>query len=90
MQIECTVKETAAGASRTVATHSGHTGIDYTLITRQSGISIRAEHDHMVTIHFDFGTLLAFNFSEIRIQTLLSNLLRQVKLRKAFVKNIHV
>ena len=90
MQIECTVEEATAGASRTVAAHSGHTGFDHTFVARQSGIGIRTEHNHVVTIHFDFGALFAFNFSEIRIQTLLSHLLRQVKLGKAFVKNIHV
>ena len=90
VQIQCSVEKTTAGTTRSVSAHGGHTGLNHAFVARQTGVGIRTEHDHVVTVHFNFGALLAFDFSEIRIQTLLSHLLRQVILGKAFVKNIHV
>ena len=75
MDIKGSVQETASGATAAVFVHSLASGLDDTLVTGQTGICVRAKHQHMLAAHFYFSTLLSLYFTEIGVYTLLLYLL---------------
>ena len=77
MYIEGSVEETASCASAAVFLHGSNTCINHSLVTCQTCISIRTEHEDSASLHHYFSSLFSFYFSEIRIDTLLHEFLRQ-------------
>ena len=89
MDIEGSVQEARAGATGTILFHGFNTGVDDAVIPGQARIGIGSEHQDVVSLHFDFGALLALNFAEIGVNPLFLHLLRQVILGESFVQKIH-
>ena len=75
MDVKCTVQETGTCATGAILAHSLDTGLDYTLITCKTSVSVGSKHENFVAFHFYFCALLALYFPEIRIYTPLNHLL---------------
>ena len=76
VQVERSVEESATGTSGAIFVERSLCSVDNTLVARQTGISIRSEHQHFVAAHFNFCSLLSLNRAEIRVYVSLHELLR--------------
>ena len=83
MQIQRSVEETGTCTTATVLFHGFDSSLNNALIARQSRVGIRAEHQHAMTFHNDFSTLLTLNLTEIRVNAHLLILLRTVVLSQS-------
>ena len=70
VKVKRSVEKARTGATAAVFAQGLYTCFYHTLIARQTSISIRTEHKDVMAAHFNFGTLFAFNLSEVRINTL--------------------
>ena len=76
MEVERSVKESTASTARAVFVESCLGGVDDALITSQTGIGVRTEHQHFVSAHLNLSTLLARDGTEIGVNVILHELLR--------------
>ena len=67
VDVECSIKEPRAGAAGPVFADGLDGGLFETGIVGQSQIGIRAEHQHILSIHFHHRVLAGFNGAVIRV-----------------------
>ena len=77
VNVQCAIQETAAGTTTAVLLHGFAACINNSLVACKAGVSVRTKHQHVMSTHLNFCSLLSFNLTEIGIYALLFNFLCQ-------------
>ena len=85
MDVKRTIEETGTGTSGTVLAQGFHSGLDDALVAGKARVCVGTEHEDFVAVHFDLGSLLAYNLAEIGINPFLHHSLRQIVLCQSFL-----
>ena len=81
VEVECAVQEARTGAARAILLHGLDARLDDAVVAGEARVGIRTEHQHMVSAHFNFCSLFAFDGPEIGVHAFRLVFLRQGVLR---------
>ena len=79
VDVEGAVQKAASGTAAAILLHGLATCLDDAVVTCKSSVCVRTEHQHVVTSHFYFSTLLTLDGAKIGINALFLDLLCERK-----------